>query len=99
MTQRQTKFIQHAMSLANKSPILMRHGCVITRGGKIVSEGYNHYHGGITPPSYLRKSMTNHVYNRLCTSYKSQCSCHAEIHAIHQLLRRQHKEQSTCKLS
>lgn len=100
MSQQQTKFIHRAMDLAKKSPIMMRHGCVITRGGKIVSEGYNHYHSRITPPSYLRKFMPYPLYTRLCSSYSSACSCHAEIHAVHQLLSRlQHKQESQCKLS
>ena len=37
------KFIVHATSEAQKSPVLMRHGAVAVVNGKIMGRGHNHY--------------------------------------------------------
>lgn len=36
-----TKCINAAITVATKSDILHKHGCVISRNGKIISTGYN----------------------------------------------------------
>lgn len=66
ISKKDKRLINHAYNVANKSNMLMRHGCVIAKGKKVLCTGYNHY-----------RSKYNDSYLNIET-----CSCHAEIHAI-----------------
>ena len=37
------KFLNIALRIAEKSPVLMQHGAITVLGGKIVGKGYNNY--------------------------------------------------------
>lgn len=100
ISKRQNRFIQRAMEMARQSPIMMRHGCVITRSGKIVAEGYNNHRSRLQAPSYLKNSMSSSKFSSFKHSFQGNCSCHAEMHAIHQLLQKNRRvEHGQCKLS
>lgn len=40
---RDYKFAGIAEEMSHKSQMLMRHGCVAVRNGRIIAKGYNHY--------------------------------------------------------
>ena len=42
---RQHRFIEQAASVAIKSPMLHRHGCVAVANGRIMGRGFNTYRG------------------------------------------------------
>jgi deoxycytidylate deaminase len=37
------KFAHIAEEMAENSPMMMRHGCVAVRNGRVISKGYNNY--------------------------------------------------------
>lgn len=43
ISKKHTKLSSLAHNIANKSTMVMHHGCVCARGNKVVSSGYNHY--------------------------------------------------------
>lgn len=92
---RHQRFCRRAAELAAQSPMLMQHGCVITHGGKIVAEGYNHFRPHLTLPSHVLRDLDSTCRATLKQSYKTTCSCHAEMDAVHRLL----WNKRTCKLS
>ena len=53
------KLISMAIDEAQKSPVLMRHGCVASRNGKIIARGFNHY----------RTFSRDSIINNTCTCH------------------------------
>lgn len=49
----------HAYAEADKSPCLMKHGCVATVNGKIIGRGYNHY----------RTNSNDRIINKMCSCH------------------------------
>lgn len=43
VTKNDMKFLNIAIEQSYKSPMLMRHGCVVVRNGKVIGKGVNHY--------------------------------------------------------
>ena len=66
------KFFQIAKYYALQSDMTNKHGCVITRNGKIISYGYNHYKSKLS--HFHIKGLDNNV-----------CAVHAELHALEKL--------------
>ena len=61
--------ISRAQEVACKSPMQMRHGCVLARGSKVISTGFNNY---------------GTAFSSSPTSFDSPlCSCHAEMSALY----------------
>ena len=63
------RFINEALEEANKSTVLMKHGCVAVINGKIRARGYN---------STNRTSSKDNFI-------KNTCSCHAEMACLRNL--------------
>jgi len=59
--------ISRAQEVAFKSPMQMRHGCVLARGSKVISTGFNNY-----GPTSSSSSFDSPL-----------CSCHAEMSALY----------------
>jgi pyrimidine deaminase RibD-like protein len=70
MSKSDLKYIHQAMIVAEKSPCYNRHGCVIVRNGKIVSNGFNHY----DVSKYSLSSNTTHAEIDALTKYFESCS-------------------------
>jgi tRNA(Arg) A34 adenosine deaminase TadA len=66
MSNKTLKFLNEASNEAQYSQLLMKHGCVVVKNGKIIGRGYN-YHRTKTSDGFMN-----------CNS----CSCHAEISAL-----------------
>lgn len=61
--------ISRAQEVAFKSPMQMRHGCVLARGSKVISTGFNNYGTAFSSSPALFDSPL--------------CSCHAEMSALY----------------
>ncbi len=73
---RDEKFASVAMLEAEKSNMKHhKHGCIATIGSKIIARGFNSYRC-YSNDEFLNDEFVNNTYS---------CSCHAEIHVIHQL--------------
>jgi len=72
------KFFELAGRLSSKSNIHSKHGCIITKGGKIVSGGFNHTKNNL---SFMIKS-----------NKKIISTLHSEIHALTNLLLKNKKK-------
>jgi tRNA(Arg) A34 adenosine deaminase TadA len=70
LTKNDLKFINEALNVANSSTMLMKHGCVVVEGNKIIARGWNNYRNQFHD-KFIGKS----------------CSCHAEMHALRQVIR------------
>ncbi len=66
---KETIFISIATAEANKSQLLMKHGCVAVVNGKVLAKGFNDV------------SRTHSKDNFI----KNTCSCHAEIACLREL--------------
>ena len=44
VSSRDAQWLAYAKREAYKSPCLHKHGCVITKSGKLLAKGYNHYY-------------------------------------------------------
>ena len=70
------KYLNTALTLAQQSPVLMRHGCVAVLSGKIVGRGFNNYRT-YSSDYFIRDSCTCHAeiaalrntYNNLSNTY------------------------------
>jgi tRNA(Arg) A34 adenosine deaminase TadA len=69
ISSRDYDYLAEAMNEANKSKVLMRHGCVAVVNGKIRGRGYNSVD--------RTQSKDNFI--------KNTCSCHAEIACLRNL--------------
>lgn len=78
LTKNDYKFINEALNVANCSTMLMKHGCVVVEGNKIIGRGWNNYRNRFND-KFIGKS----------------CSCHAEMHALRQVLRVKTKGKSS----
>ena len=72
---KQQKIFSTSLYEAENSKMLLKHGCVATRGGKIIARGCN--------KTMLRDSTDGFI--------KEQCSCHAEIDVIRKICRTNYK--------
>ncbi len=43
LTNKDWKYIQQSVCVSLQSSMTMKHGCVLLRGNKVISTGYNHY--------------------------------------------------------
>ena len=75
LTRTDRNHLSKAVQVAQKSPMLMRHGCIVARGNKVVSTGYNHYRGRFAD-GWLGGRDTCMV---------GSCSCHAEMTALRKI--------------
>lgn len=64
--------ISRAQEVACKSPMQMRHGCVLARGSKVISTGFNNYGTAASLSSSSSSSFNSPL-----------CSCHAEMSALY----------------
>tara|TARA_R110002072_G_scaffold813_7_gene6565 strand:+ start:266 stop:553 length:288 start_codon:yes stop_codon:yes gene_type:complete len=69
ISSRDYNYLAEAMYEANKSAVLMRHGCVAVINGKIRAKGHNNIN--------RTQSKDNFI--------KNTCSCHAEIACLRSL--------------
>lgn len=69
MSSKTINFLNEACNEAHNSKLLMKHGCVIVKNGKIIGRGHN-YHRTKSNDGFLCKNCS---------------SCHAEINAIRQI--------------
>lgn len=76
---RRRKFIQYARHCAEKSNMRSKHGCVIVKGGKIISYGFNYYYADT---SIYDKKLINSTRNNV------RLSRHAEEDALRNCDRR-----------
>jgi deoxycytidylate deaminase len=60
LTKADEKMLWSAISQAELSPVLMRHGCVAVRNGKIVSSGFNNYRT-YSKDGVIRNTCTCHA--------------------------------------
>lgn len=66
------KFFEIAKYYALRSNMTNKHGCIITKNGKIISYGYNHYQSKMK--SFYIKGLDTNI-----------CALHAEMHALEKL--------------
>lgn len=79
--------INRAIDISMKSPLVMRHGCLIMKNGSIVSEGFNNSRTMWSLPSNKNLGFSKETYYKLSKIFNNtKCSCHAEMHAVHRLL-------------
>jgi deoxycytidylate deaminase len=67
------KYISEAICQAQKSPVLMRHGCVASKNGRILAKGFNHY----------RTYSKNNIMNNTCTCHAEMDVLHKLINNGH----------------
>ena len=59
-TKTDEKMLCNAVFQAEQSPVLMRHGCIATRNGKIITGGYNNYRT-YSKDGIIRNTCTCHA--------------------------------------
>ena len=60
MSSRTKKFLDEALIEANSSQLLMKHGCVAVKNGKIIGRGYN-YHRTKSNDKFLHYNCSCHA--------------------------------------
>jgi hypothetical protein len=70
-SKKDTLLISRAQEVACMSPMQMRHGCVLARGSKVISYGFNNY------------STVTATATASSGSCAPMCSCHAEMSALY----------------
>jgi tRNA(Arg) A34 adenosine deaminase TadA len=75
LTRTDHNHLSKAIEVARGSPMLMRHGCIVARGNKVISSGFNHYRGRFGD-GWLGGRETCMV---------GSCSCHAEMTALRKI--------------
>ena len=77
LSNKKDKIYAKCLNIAKQSGLLFRHGCIATRGGKIIASGCNTY------KAYSSRDMfLDHV-----------CSCHAEINVLRKIYHRYKNKQ------
>ncbi|WFD33568.1 hypothetical protein MCUN1_000381 [Malassezia cuniculi] len=90
---RADKMRNAAAQEALRSAMRYRHGAVITKGGKIISQGHNHVRTGFSGPLTTQRTITlpsentTHTDPQIPPPSQSHFSMHAEMHAITSALR------------
>lgn len=78
------KIFNMAAEYSVKSDMTNKHGSVITRGGRVVSYGHNHYKNNISSFGNMKSDMTI-------------CAMHAEVHALKKLYDRSFNKRKLSK--
>ncbi len=76
LSSKRRKMFEYARIEGKRSPMKSKHGCVIARGGKVITSGYNQYK--INLPELIIR------FSNKCD--RKSCALHAEIHALFLLL-------------
>ena len=79
VSKKDINYIHRACEESRKSDMLMKHGCVIVSGNKIIGKGTN---------NYRTQFKNNFIQNKVC-------SCHAEMDALNNMMKtmkHSHKE-------
>lgn len=59
ISQKDINLANYAFVEAEKSPCLMKHGCIATMNGKIIGRGHNHY----------RTNSKDRIINKMCSCH------------------------------
>ena len=69
LSNKQSRLFTNCLDEAKESPMLFRHGCIATYGGKVIAKGCNTYKNYSSRDMFLDKC----------------CSCHAEINVLRKI--------------